>query len=253
MSKVVTSRVMPDEASMNKMYMGDVDASTPQQSVAIEGNLRTNRLEDRGGNLIYESDGNGNITLNNGLVGSMVHLRTQTVDGATGVSTIDFATNIDDTYDEYVFYLNEMVVETDISIIGFQASTDGGSSYGTDMSSTFWYADHYWTWSSDAMIRYDASRDHVNEDTLQLLCLDQDNGASVAGACMAGELHLFNPGSTSLYKQWYARMSNLHYLNGGMHDAWTSGNIETTSAVDGIRFKVNQDTMFGTISMYGIK
>jgi hypothetical protein len=72
--------------------------------------------------------------------GTLVLLSTQT---ASASANISFTTGIDSTYDEYVFKfinIHPSVNDTDIT---FQASTDGGSTYGVTLTSTNFQAVHF--------------------------------------------------------------------------------------------------------------
>ena len=77
-------------------------------------------------------------------LGEMRFIKKQT---ASSSSTIDFVDGtsdvvLDDTYKEYLFTFNNIHPETDGANLSFQASTDGGSSYGVTMASTYFRSLH---------------------------------------------------------------------------------------------------------------
>ena len=71
--------------------------------------------------------------------GAMTLLSTQT---ASGSSTLSFTSGIDSTYDEYVFRFYDFNPATDAQSLTFQASTNGGSSYGFTVTTTWFNAYH---------------------------------------------------------------------------------------------------------------
>ena len=71
--------------------------------------------------------------------------------------------------------------------------------------------------------------------------------------CAVGELHLFNPASTTYVKNWYGRGS---WTNGdtvpAAFDLFVGGYINTTTAINAVNFKMSTGNFDGTIKMYGI-
>lgn len=208
--------------------------------------LKTNIIKDSGDNVILSSDGLGNFTsMNPNLEGSMALIQSQTTNGG---SEINFTL---DDYDEYIFYFTEIQHSEKFDHLEFQVSINGGSSYGIENTSTFFYVKHYWNWSYEADFAYDASRDASNLITYQPLTIECDDGSGMTGACTAGELHLFNPSSTTYHKQWFARIGSI-YHELGIYDHFTSGHFATTSAINSIQFRPDTGNFSGTISMYGL-
>ena len=74
------------------------------------------------------------------------------------------------------------------------------------------------------------------------------NGSDESGA---GILHLFSPSSTTYAKHFYCRISG-RATNLYLQDAYTSGYVNTTTAIDEISFKFASGNMDGVIQMYGI-
>jgi hypothetical protein len=71
--------------------------------------------------------------------------------------------------------------------------------------------------------------------------------------CMAGELHLFNPASTTYEKHFYSRVAE--YMGSSrIIDNFVAGYINITAAITEIDFKFASGNIdAGKIKMYGIK
>ena len=96
MSKIVTTTVLPDVAG------GSVTLGGTGDSVVATGNdIRTNALQDAGGNAVFTSDGSGVLSgMNSAFSGALNLLSTQT---ASGAASVEFTSGIDSTYDVYCF------------------------------------------------------------------------------------------------------------------------------------------------------
>src|SRR6056300_1235340 len=71
--------------------------------------------------------------------GKLFLLSTQT---ASASASIEFTSGIDSTYDSYVFKFINIHPATDNVDLRFQASTDGGSTYGVTLTSSCFSAAH---------------------------------------------------------------------------------------------------------------
>ena len=177
---------------------------------------------------------------------SLVLISEQT---ASSSSTISFTSGIDSTYKEYVFKFINIHADTDNQAFTFQASTNSGSSYGVTLTSTSFLAYHNES-DAAAQLFYASGGDHAQSTSFQQLCFSDALGnGSDENAC--GELHLFNPSSTTFVKHYTARFS--HNSQGDTsHDSYPAGYFNTTSAIDAIQFKMASGTIDGTIKMYGV-
>ena len=81
------------------------------------------------------------------------------------------------------------------------------------------------------------------------MTLGVGNGADES---IAGELHLFNPASTTYVKHFYSRI-NYYNESNQSQDAFAAGYINATDDVDAIRFEFTSGTFDGTIKMWGVK
>ena len=99
-------------------------------------------------------------------------------------------------------------------------------------------------------VSYEASYDLAQSTSDQQLIyqLGNDNDQ-----CVSGHLFLFNPSSTTFTKHFFGRCSSTYYSNGS-HTGNYGGYGNTTSAIDGVRFKMSPGNIdAGTIKLYGIK
>ena len=226
----------------------DITLGTTGETITLPGNdLRVNTVKDKGGNTLWTSDGSGNISsVNSGLKGNLVLLTTNT---STNQASSSFTTLIDATYDVYIFkFINIRAVTTDLGVnFFFQTSTDGGSSYGVTATTTYWGADHNEN-GSGGTLQYIASGDLAQGTGYQRLTQALGN---IADEATSGELHLFNPSSTTYVKPFYTRTQGYGFGNTA-DDMYAAGYFNTTTALNAIDFKMGSGTFDGTIKMYGL-
>ena len=176
---------------------------------------------------------------------SLVLLSTQT---ASSSATIDFTSNIDSTYKEYVFKFFNIHAATDGAEFQFNLSADSGSNYNVTKTTTMFYA--YQTESgSSTGLSYDTNLDLAQSTSDQIIMENLGNGNDENGS---GVLHLFDPSSTTFIK---------HFMSRGMRNGSADYSVDysmagygnTTSAIDAIRFKMSSGNIdAGTIKMYGV-
>ena len=176
--------------------------------------------------------------------GAMTLLQTQT---ASSSATIDFTSNIDSTYDSYVFKFID-IHPSSASQFEFQGSTNGGSSYGVTITSATFSTQHD-EGDSSTNLNYAGGRDLAQSTSFQSLThsVKTDNDSSTNGT-----LQIFNPSSTTFVKHW---ISNFNFMNTdpGTQNVYHSGYFNTTSAINGIQFKFNSGNIdSGDIKLYGI-
>ena len=66
-----------------------------------------------------------------------------------------------------------------------------------------------------------------------------------------GELHLFNPSSTTYAKNWYSTL-NMYGNTSYTSEKFAAGYFNIASALTQIQFKMSGGNMNGTIMMYGV-
>jgi len=170
---------------------------------------------------------------------------------ASGSSSIDFTSGLQD-YDEIIFYFVDIQHSNDDRFLEFQVSTDAsGHTYGQTITSTFFEAHHYWSWATDTSLSYDTSRDLAQSTSYQKLSQSSDNGGTVTGAALSGEMHLFGCASSSKVKHFYARTGNIYYIQ-GVYDNFISGYVNQTTPLTAIRFRPDSNTFSGEIHMFGV-
>ena len=164
------------------------------------------------------------------------------VNGASGVV-------LDSTYKEYVFFFHGIHPATDGVTFSFQTSVNTGSAYGIATTST--YFNSYHSEGDAAALGYEAVADAA-QSTGEIPLIREEKLSADNDHHGVGYLHLFNPASTTFVKHFISRTQANHEAEYSM-DSYIAGYVNTTSAVDAIRFKVNSGNIdAGTITMYGI-
>ena len=193
--------------------------------------------------LKWNSDADGFETGDIG--GSLVLLETQT---ASSSATIDFTSNIDDTYDEYVFKFYDIHPSADITF-GFQVDTGTNTSYNQTITSTTFRAYHDEA-DGDTSLGYASGDDQAQGSAMQpiaLISTSNDDSAS-------GELWIFNPSSSVFVKHFIATSNGVKALSGQYsYNMFTAGYINTTTAITRVQFKTSSGNIdAGVIKMYGV-
>jgi len=177
--------------------------------------------------------------------GAMTLLETQT---ASSSSTLSFTSDIDDTYDEYVFKFYDIHPATDGAEFQFQASTDSGSNYNTTVTSTHFDAyqeENAGSPTLSYMTGFDQAQGTGFETIARDIGSDNDQAAS-------GYLHIFNPSDTTFVKHFISKF-NFSGNNDFTGNSFHAGYFNTTSAIDAVQFKMSADAIdAGDICLYGI-
>jgi hypothetical protein len=241
----------------------DATVSLPA-TITASTEIKTNKISPGSGTAFTFGDSGDTFNLPSGTTltnsgtasgfGDCVLLSTQTV---TNQASISFTTGIDNTYKEYVFVFIDINPATDGVAFTWNGSTDGGSNYNVSKTSTAFLAQHKEN-DATANLGYQTG-------------MDLPTGGSGAGAtnfqmiaqyvgddaeqCVAGNLHIFNPSSTTYVKNWFCRANASFDQNGSSdprtQDIFTAGYMNLTTAVDAIQFKMASGNFDGTIKMYG--
>jgi hypothetical protein len=170
---------------------------------------------------------------------------------ASNSASISFTSGITSTYKAYKFVFANIHTRTEASPpdFSFNMSTDGGSNYNVTKTTTAFRAYHSEGGVGGAL-QYTSAYDLAQSTDFQVFG-DQAQGAD-ADQCTAGELLLFNPSSTTYVKHFLVK-SNDYNLGDYSVVSYVAGYCNTTSAVNAIRFKMQNSNFDGTIYMYGIK
>jgi hypothetical protein len=177
--------------------------------------------------------------------GSMTLLQTQT---ASSSSTIDFTSNIDSTYDSYVFKFYDIHPATDSQNFEFQADTGTNTSYNQTITSTVFRAYHGES-GSGGVLQYNTGVDQAQGTGFQDITDGIGNADDESGA---GTLKIFNPSSTTFVKHFISTMTDYNGNNNNIV-VYTAGYFNTTSALTRFRFKFGSGNIdSGVIKLYGI-
>ena len=202
---------------------------------------------------------NGTTILDNGAfsasLGSLVHLKTLTASSSGTLSFVDGSSGVvfDNTYPIYKFEFINIHAGTDQANFQFNGSTNSGSAYNTTKTSNFYYS---YNRGSDGAnnFQYDNNHDLAQSTNFQNLGYNSniDNYSSLVGSLM-----IFNPSSTTFVKHFISTTNDEAQTSGeqGLSQvSHVTGYMNTTSAVDAIRFQFNSGNMdSGKIKLYGIK
>jgi len=195
-------------------------------------------------NLKYDHPFSSNATG----TGALTKISSQT---ASGTSTIDFTSNIDSSYKEYIFKFINCHLSNDSAVLALQFSSDGGSNYGITKTTTNFVAYHNEA-GTNSSLEYDGGSDRAQSTSgFSLNSLGVSNADD---AVTSGYMSLFEPSSTTFVKHFIIRSASLSSNTGGeCVDNYIAGYLNTTSAINGVRFYSNVGTIdSGTIIMYGV-
>ena len=239
MSTLNVNTVEPAGATLTIGESGD--------TVKANDSVNVNTVKDAGGNTIWVSDGSGNLSSVDSAFGDALKLlSTQT---ASGDASIEFTSGIDSTYKEYIFKFVNINPATDAVDFLVQFNVSGQSGYNEPITSTAFMAHHYENDSSSGLA-YSASYDQAQGTAGQIIAENIGNGSDESAS---GELHLFNPSSTTYVKNFYGRSVNYAASN-YTGDLYTAGYVNVTGAVDEVQFSMESGGNFdGTIKMWGVK
>jgi len=176
--------------------------------------------------------------------GAMTLISEQT---ASNSATIDFTSNIDSTYDSYIFkYINCHPIDNSVDfLVNFR---DGGSLFDATKTTTFFNAELSEADSSDGL-RYRTAQDLAQSTAFQPLTELTGNRSDES---VSGYLQLFNPSSTTFVKHFIATNNN-YVSNNYSENSFIAGYCNTTTAIDGVQFKFASGNIdSGVIKLYGI-
>ena len=179
--------------------------------------------------------------------GALTLISTTTVTSST--DGIEITSGLNSTYKEYIFKFINLHPVTDGTSWQFQASTDTGSNFGINKTSTFFEATHNED-DSGTGLAYNTTFDRgANSTDFITLISEIGSDADQSGS---GTLHLFNPASTTFVKNYIARTSSSSNAN-NQRDQYIAGYFNTTSAIDALRFETRSGNLeTGVLKMYGV-
>ena len=165
----------------------------------------------------------------------------------SGVSSSSFTSNIDSTYDTYLFKFINIHPATDN--VDFQVNfRDGSSAFDATKTTTYFQTEHNEA-DSDTNLEYRTDKDLAQSTSYQSLLkeLGNDNDQSCSG-----KLFLFSPSNTTFVKHFISEINASLYVN-YTRDTFVAGYCNVTSAIDGVDFKMSSGNIeSGIIKMYGL-
>jgi len=166
----------------------------------------------------------------------------------SGVSSSSFTSNIDSTYDTYLFKFINIHPATDD--IFFQVNFRDGSSAFDATKTTTTFGAYHGEGGGGASVFYDTSDDLAQSTNYQNLVVDSiGNGNDES---LSGEMYLFSPSSTTFVKHFIAR-TNIYHDGDYTFDNYIAGYCNVTAAIDGVDFKMSSGNIdSGVIKMYGL-
>ena len=168
---------------------------------------------------------------------------------ASDDATVDITSGIDSTYGEYIFRFYNIHPATDSTEFMFQVNGAGESGFNETITSTQFRTYHREDGSA-SHLGYDTSRDQAEGTAYQELSAEVGSGNDES---LAGELHLFNPASTTYVKHFIWR-GTVYFSENYVYSHHTAGYINTTTAIDEISFMfASGNVESGTIKMWGVK
>ncbi len=180
---------------------------------------------------------------------SLILLATET---ASSSATISFTSNIDDTYNEYVFKFINIHPSAE-SVFSFQADTGTNTSYNQTITSASFRAFHRED-AGENGLGYITGGDQAQGTGFQHLMESPQLGTN-NDENLNGTLHIYNPSSTTFVKHFTARTlsQNDDSQPAYVLDGYFAGYFNTTTALTRFQFKFASGNIdAGTIKMYGV-
>lgn len=161
---------------------------------------------------------------------------------ASTSAELDFTTCISGTYDTYkIEFLNVLAV-TSAANITLQASTNGGASYDTGTN-----------YSTDELIWRFNGATEVGGTGLTAILINGTNGTqnNTSTWGVAGYMELFNPGSTTVFKEFVGQVGWLD-ATGRIAASFRSA-YESATAMNAFRIIASSGNLAsGTVRCYGL-
>ena len=192
----------------------------------------------------YNNNSISDITAAAGIAsGDMNLITTNTI--SSGVTSSSFTSNIDSTYDTYMFKFINLHPATNNIKFQYNFTTDG-TNFNVSKTTTFFLAYHAEDGSASTLA-YDTNSDLANGTGYQFFGNDvgNDNDQGISGT-----MFLFSPSNTTFAKHFMTVTSVANQAD-LMVNVYTGGYCNTTSAITGVDFKANSGNIdSGVIKMY---
>jgi len=178
----------------------------------------------------------------------VVLLSTQT---ASSSASLTFSSDITSTYGEYIFKFYNLNPADDAVNFTFQVNVVGEDGYNDVAITSVQFQAYHEDGTSGADASSLGLRDNSldNEASYQIL---KDEIGNDAHAQASGEMHLFNPASTTYVKHFFSRIVGYNGSD-NVEDGFTAGYLNEGGAVDDVQFKMSAGNFDGKIQMWGVK
>ena len=194
----------------------------------------------------YNNNSISDITAAAGIASGDMNLITKNTI-SSGVTSSSFTSNIDSTYDTYMFKFINLHPATNNIKFQYNFTTDG-TNFNVSKTTTFFLAYHAEDGSASTLA-YDTNSDLANGTGYQFFGNDvgNDNDQGISGT-----MFLFSPSNTTFAKHFMTVTSVANQAD-LMVNVYTGGYCNTTSAITGVDFKANSGNIdSGVIKMYGL-
>jgi len=175
---------------------------------------------------------------------------TRTLAGNSTEDFIDGTSSVvlDSTYKIYVFQFINMHPSSDGINLKFQASVNGGSSWGVTTTSNHFRS--YQTEGGSTTLQYVTGSDVAN--ATDFISISQEHGYDT-DQCGCGELWIYHPSDAATYHTQYINRYQVAHNSEYSILSQTGGYFASGTAIDGIQFKFNSGNLdLGFITLYGI-
>jgi len=202
----------------------------------------------------YNNRSIANISAVPGAAKSLTHIKTLT---ASSSGTLDFLNGSDDvvfdsTYPIYLFKFIDIHPATDDVVFTFQTDTGTNTNYNQTITSTNFAAQHGESDSPTELSDTGGTRRLAQSTSFQPLSGHNDLGND-NDQCLSGQLHIFNPASTTFVKHFIATTNQAGYSDRSVN-SFIAGYFNTTTALTRVQFKMDSGNIdAGTIKLYGLK
>tara|TARA_Y100000592_G_scaffold63924_1_gene99638 strand:+ start:636 stop:1298 length:663 start_codon:yes stop_codon:yes gene_type:complete len=200
-----------------------------------------------GKGLAFNSSANG---LETATADSMTLIKTLTASSSSNLAFVDGSSSVvlDNTYPVYLFKLINLHVASSGTLMRIFGSTDSGSNYNVAMTTSYHYAGHLEDDSATFLAIENRGGENATNGIYFTDTIGADNDQSISGTVI-----LFNPSSTTFVKHYMTEINNAGDPQTQSNHVFTGGYMNTTSAVDAIKFQADTGNIdSGTIKLYGI-
>lgn len=166
---------------------------------------------------------------------------------AASSATIDFATGITNTYDEYLFALSGVRAISDAAVMTVRVSEDGGGTWKAAAADYQYALKFVTTTGAEGLVTTTAA----NAMTIN------NNISSSNVHSLNGEVRLYQPSNAAIYKHINTQNSGISgNADGNRPFSYTGMGlyVGTTNAINGVRFLFSAGNIaVGKFAMYGVR